>query len=135
MASWNEERPVQAGIRDGVLRRVMWGEPEAEIMHMLEVNQVPPELAREMYGEARRERLRKLRAWEWRKVWTGALILAAGVLIFSTGWFVLEGFRVWGLRVVAVPALIFGYGLWRFATGLAGLIMAASFTGPVGDVE
>jgi len=135
MASWNEERPVHAGIRDGVLRRVMWGEPEAEIMHMLEVNRVPPEVARKMYAEARRERLRTLRAWEWRKVWTGGLMLLGGLAIFATGHLALDAFRVWGVRIIGIPALIVGFGLWKVATGMAGLVMAASFTGPVGDVE
>ncbi len=70
-----------------VLKMVLWGEEADELYGRLAVNGVSGEVARRLYEQARRERIRTIRGHYRGKIWLGAgsVLAAVGVVFFC--WF------------------------------------------------
>ena len=115
-----------------VLRDVLWGTGKADILHKLEVNGFPPELAEEMFQRAWGERLREIRAAAHWKAAKGLALVLAGIGFFCLFWYG-AGRLPRGVFVISFGACAFG-GYWVI-DGIVEAAMAGRKFGPVGSAE
>ena len=122
-------------IYEAALRRVLWGDGQEEIMHLLEVNGIAGGEATELYMRAMSERIASIRGVYWKRIPIGLLLVALGVAILFGLWYMTEGFTVFSLLVMVLPAAPIATGAWYLLNGLIGVLTAASRTGPVSDID
>ncbi|WP_193214005.1 hypothetical protein [Luteolibacter marinus] len=124
------EDPTEEPLYDLILGMVLWGEPEEDILHRLEVNGVTGTRAAGIYSAARSERIDQIRGECARKIRIGIIMAAVAAAIFCGSWF---GLRVIPRLFIAGCGVVFGLGMLRLIDGAAGWLMAAQKEGPVSD--
>lgn len=120
---------------DGVLRQVLWGDGRDEILHRLEVNGITGDEADRIFHRAMRERIATIRGGYWRRIVRGGLLLAIGVGLFAGIAILTEGYRVFNILTILVPAGVTAFGAWRFFGGVIGVVTASSRTGPISEID
>ena len=120
---------------DGVLRQVLWGDGRDEIMHRLEVNGITGDEADRIFQRAMRERIATIRGGYWRRIGRGGIVLSIGIGLFAGIAILTEGFRVFNVLTIFVPAGVTVFGAWRFFGGVIGVLTAASRTGSISEIN
>ena len=113
-----------------ILQMVIWGSPEDEVMHKLEINEITGDRARELYRQARRERIVLVRSDAVRLAVKGGLLLAGGIGLFCFFWFELE-FTTRLIMVLSALACIVGG--WRLLSGVMEFILAPTKQGSIAE--
>ena len=131
----NDESDRSERLYDGVLRGALWGDGRDEIMHRLEVNGITGDEANRLFQRAMTERVATIRGGYWRRIVAGGLFLVLGIGLFVGLAFLTEGFQVFNLLTIAVPACLTLFGAWRFFGGLIGVLTASSRTGPISEID
>jgi len=119
---------LESRIYRGVLRAVMWGTERAEVFEMLRVNGITGEPAEEMFRRARGQRIAVLCNEAMRKVAKGALLLAAGIALFSGFWF---GMGAITRSLFMICGFLTAWGLWWFLGGAMDALLASNKKGSV----
>jgi hypothetical protein len=131
----SEESEQSERLYEGTLRQVLWGEGRDEVMHRLQVNGIAGSEADRLFDRAMRERISMIRGGYWRRITRGGLVLAIGVGLFSGIGLLTEGYSVFNLLTIAVPACVTAFGAWRFFGGVIGVLTAASRTGSISEID
>jgi hypothetical protein len=113
----------------------MWGDRDEDILESLGAKGYSIDEARRILREARREREKTIRAVYWPRIAWGLVFIAVGVGLVWLVWFLTEGYTVWSGRAVILPAAPVVFGLWRFLSGLIGVMTASSRTGSVAEID
>jgi hypothetical protein len=118
-----------------VLRQVLWGSGRDEIFHHLEANGITGEKANKIYDCAVRERIATIRGGYAKRIAIGGMLMVAGLVLFAGIAFLTEGFKVFNIVTIAIPAGISTFGAWKFFSGVIGIVTASSRTGPISEID
>jgi len=120
---------------EGILRQVLWGDGRDEIMHCLEVNGITGDEADRIFHRAMRERIVTIRCGYRRRIVMGGILLVVGIALFAGVAFLTEGFMVFNILTILVPAGVTTFGAWRFFGGVIGVVTASTRTGPISELD
>jgi hypothetical protein len=123
MSTEREDRVYQE-----ILRMVLWGGTKDDVMRKLEVNGFTGEAADRLFARAFGERLAEIHATCRRKIRTGALLIAGGISLFCSCWFVLD---FTSRMVIALSLMGLGFGTWKLIDGFVGILTAKTREGSV----
>lgn len=113
-----------------VFKMVLWGDPREEIENRLRVDGISGSVAERIFARAQAGRVATIRAYAFRKILFGCMLLLLTTVVFCFSSFVLNFF---GNYRFALWATGFGVGAWKTIDGTAAWFMAPSKTGPVAD--
>lgn len=117
-------------IQERVTRAVICGEPEETLDQVIQANQLAKNVAEEMIGVARKERLRIIRDHYMRHLRLGSFLVALGMAAIY-GVLVLVGFRIPAAEYLGM--FISAMGLALVIYGLAGILAAPRKKGSFAD--
>jgi len=117
-------------IQERVTRAVICGEPEETLGQVIQANQLAKNVAEEMIGIARKERLRIIRDHYMRYLRLGSFLMALGMAAIY-GVLLLAGFRIPTAEYLGM--FISAMGLALVLYGLAGILGAPRKKGSYAD--
>jgi hypothetical protein len=83
----------------------MWGDRDDDILPSLAAKGFSDSEAAGILGEARRERVRAIRAVYWPRIRWSLVFVGVGVGLVWLVWTLTEGYTVWSSRAVVLPCL------------------------------
>ena len=119
---------------ESVLRSVLWGDGHDEIIHRLEVNRITGTEADKIYQRAMSERVAAIRRVYWRRIVLGLIFMITGTALLVGVYYLTEGFRVYSILAIVLPAAPAVFGTWKLLDGVAGVLTASSRTGPISEI-
>ena len=131
----SDESDISERFYDGALRQALWGDDRDEIIHRLEVNGITGDEADRIFRRAMRERIRMIRGGYWRRIVIGGTMLVVGIALFAGVAILTEGFKVFSILTILVPAGVATFGAWRFFGGVIGVVTASTRTGPISEID
>jgi hypothetical protein len=127
----NQSDKVEGQDYNDVLRSILWGKDQGEMIQEMESYGTPRAQAERLVALATAERIALIRASAIRKVMGGGIILAVSVGLYLLFW---RGLGAITYRLGWLSIAAGSFGAWQLLAGSTSFIFAALRKGPI-DAE